>query len=86
MMIINELIEQIKDLFTKRPNTIYEVRVVDERHTNKINIFFEYYKLEHATTSRQIARLEDNQRDLIPTLVNQVKKETGLTVITIQNN
>lgn len=86
MMIINELIEQIKDLFTKRPNTIYEVRIVDERHTNKINVFFEYYKLEHATTSRQIAHLEGNQRDLIPTLVNQIKKETGLTVITIQNN
>lgn len=86
MMIINELIEQIKDLFTKRPNTIYEVRIVDERHTNKINVFFEYYKLEHATISRQIARLEGNQHDLIPTLVNQIKKETGLTVITIQNN
>lgn len=86
MMIINELIEQIKDLFTKRSNTIYEVRIVDERHTNKINVFFEYYKLEHATASRQIARLEGNQRDLIPTLVNQIKKETGLTVITIQNN
>lgn len=85
-MQISEIIDQIKALFTMRPNTIYEVRIVDGQHTNRINIFFEYYKLNHATTSRQIARLEGNRRDQIPMLVKKIKNETGITVITVENS
>lgn len=85
-MSISEIIDQIKALFTMRPNTIYEVRIVDEKHTSKINIFFEYYKLNHATTSRQIARLEGNQHDQIPILVSEIKRETGVTVTVIETN
>ena len=85
-MSIREIIDQIQILFTKRPNTIYEVRIVDEKHTNRINIFFEYYKLNHATTSRQIARLEGNRRDQIPMLVKEIKNETGITVITVESS
>lgn len=85
-MSISEIIDQIKVLFTMRPNTIYEVRIVDEKHTNQINIFFEYYKLNHATTSRQIARLEGERRDQIPMLVKEIKYKTGITVITVENS
>jgi len=81
---IDEIIAQIKQLFTKKPNTIYEVRIVDEVYSGMINIFFEYYKIGYATTSQQIARLEGTYREQIPAIKQQIKHETGLTVVTIK--
>lgn len=77
---IDAVIEDIKKLFKKQPNTIYEIRIVDEVYSGMINIFFEYYKIGYATTSQQIARLEGTYREQIPAIKQQIKHETGLTV------
>lgn len=39
---IDAVIEDIKKLFKKKLNTIYEVRVVVQIYSKKVNIFFEY--------------------------------------------
>lgn len=79
---VEKIIEEIKDLFTKQPNTIYEVRLVNQQYTKKINVFFEYYRIGHATHSQQIARLDDEYRSQIPELAKKIYQETGLTVHT----
>ncbi|BAX72880.1 hypothetical protein [Leuconostoc mesenteroides] len=79
---IDAVIEDIKTLFKKQPNTIYEVRVVDQIYSKKVNIFFEYYKIGKATHSQQIARLDDSYREQIPVIMKQIRNETGLTVTT----
>jgi len=79
---IDAVIEDIKTLFKKQPNTIYEVRVIDQIYSKKVNIFFEYYKIGKATHSQQIARLDDSYREQIPAIMKQIRDETGLTVIT----
>jgi len=77
---IDAVIEDIKKLFKKQPNTIYKVRIVDEVYSGMINIFFEYYKIGYATTSQQIARLEGTYREQISAIKQKIKHETGLTV------
>ncbi|WP_314405938.1 hypothetical protein [Leuconostoc suionicum] len=79
---IDAIIEDIKMMFTKQPNTIYEVRVVDQIYSKKVNIFFEYYKIGKATHSQQIARLDSEYREQIPQIIAKIRKETGLTVNT----
>ena len=79
---IDAIIIDIKELFKKQPNTIYEVRVVDQIYSKKVNIFFEYYKIGKATHSQQIARLDSEWRQQIPAIFKQIKQETGLTVVT----
>lgn len=79
---IDAIIEDIKKMFTKQPNTIYEVRVVDQIYSKKVNIFFEYYKIGKATHSQQIARLDSEYREQIPQIIAKIRKETGLTVNT----
>ena len=79
---IDAIIEDIKMMFTKQPNTIYEVRVVDQIYSKKVNIFFEYYKIGKATHSQKIARLDSEYREQIPQIIAKIRKETGLTVNT----
>ena len=79
---IDDMITTIQTLFTKQPNTIYEVRIVNQRYAKKVNIFFEYYKIGKATHSQQIARLDSEYREQIPEIIAKIRKETGLTVNT----
>ena len=44
MNLIVDIIASIRTLFTKQPNTIYEVRLMYKQNAKKVNIFFEYYK------------------------------------------
>ncbi|RDF88635.1 hypothetical protein DQM09_10005 [Leuconostoc mesenteroides subsp. mesenteroides] len=46
---IEAIITTIQTLFTKQPNTIYEVRIVHQQYANKVNIFFEYGRLQELT-------------------------------------
>ena len=46
---IDAVILDIKKMFAKQPNTIYEVRVVDQIYSKKVNIFFEYGRLQELT-------------------------------------
>lgn len=79
---IEDIITTIQTLFTKQPNTIYEVRIVHQRYANKVNIFFEYYKIGQARRSQQIARLDEAYRLQIPELAKQIHQATRLTVHT----
>ena len=79
---IDAIIVDIKKMFAKQPNTIYEVSVVDQLYSKKVNIFFEYCKIGKATHSQQIARLDSEYRKQIPEIVAKIRKETGLTVNT----
>lgn len=79
---IDAVIVDIKKMFAKQPNTIYEVRVVDQIYSKKVNIFFEYYKIGKATHSQQIACLDSEYREQIPEIIAKIRKETGLTVNT----
>ncbi|WP_394456817.1 hypothetical protein ACF0HZ_04115 [Leuconostoc suionicum] len=79
---IENIIAEINSLFTKQPNTIYEVRLVNQRYAKKVNVFFEYYWIGHATHSQQIARLNDEYRSQIPELATMIHQATGLTVNT----
>ncbi|WP_061514933.1 hypothetical protein [Leuconostoc mesenteroides] len=79
---IDAIIVDIKKMIAKQPNTIYEVRVVDQIYSKKVNIFFEYYKIGKATHSQQIARLDSEYREQIPEIIAKIRKETGLTVNT----
>ncbi|QSB51160.1 hypothetical protein [Leuconostoc falkenbergense] len=79
---IDAIIMDIKKMFTKQPNTIYEVRVVDQIYSKKVNIFFEYYKIGKTTHSQQIARLDSEYREQIPEIITKIRKQTGLTVNT----
>lgn len=81
---IEAIITTIQTLFTKQPNTIYEVRIVHQQYANKVNIFFEYYKIGQAKRSQQIGRLDDEYeyRLQIPALAKQIHEATGLTIRT----
>ncbi|WP_273712572.1 hypothetical protein [Leuconostoc mesenteroides] len=79
---IDAVIGDIKEMFAKQPNTIYEVRVVDQIYSKKVNVFFEWYKIGKATRSQQIARLDSSYTEQIPEIIKKIRKETGLTVRT----
>lgn len=79
---IDDTILMINKLFTKKSNTIYEVRLVNQTYTKQVNVFFEYYRIGHATHSQQIARLDDQYHTRLPELAKQIHQATGLTVNT----
>lgn len=76
----DEIIETINSLFLKKPNTIYEVRIINEVYAHRVNVFFEYYRIGYATKSRQIARFENMPREQVDELVKRIKKDTKLSV------
>ncbi|WP_188351211.1 hypothetical protein [Leuconostoc pseudomesenteroides] len=69
---IDAVIKDIKDMFAKQPNTIYEVRVVDKIYPKKVNIFFEWYKIGKATRSQKIARLDSSYTEQIPEIIKKI--------------
>lgn len=82
---IDLLIKDIKELFDKQPNTIYEVVVVNEIHSKKIYIYFEWSKIGRVTHSQQIANLDASYTEHIPEIIEKIRKETGLTVTSRTN-
>ncbi|MCK8605698.1 hypothetical protein LNP18_06220 [Leuconostoc citreum] len=79
---LKDIIVDINKHFVKQKNTIYQVRVVDQPFTKKVNIFFEYYKIGEPIHSDQIARLDSQYSEKIPTIIKTIRQETGLTVLT----
>lgn len=76
----DDIINKIQGLFEKKPNTIYEIRIVNEKYSGNVNIFFEYYKIGYATTSEQIGRYDISQKDKMSDLAKQITKETKVSV------
>ncbi|MEE8831776.1 MAG: hypothetical protein SOI57_06095 [Leuconostoc gelidum] len=82
MTTIDDIILEIEQLFTKKPNTIYEVKLVDQIYSGQINIYFQYYKIGYATTVQQISRLDGEiYREKLPEIAQKIRHVTGLTVI-----
>lgn len=77
---IDLVIKDIKEIFDKQPNTIYEVIVVDEMHSKNIYIYFEWSKIGRVTHSQQIAKLDGSYTEHISEIIEKICEETGLTV------
>ncbi|MBZ1528087.1 hypothetical protein [Leuconostoc mesenteroides] len=76
----DKLIEEIKKRFTKQKNTLYWVRIVYQRYSKQLNVFFEYAKIGMATHSEQIGRYVEYEKDRMPELAKRIKKETTVNV------
>ncbi|TGD34995.1 hypothetical protein [Leuconostoc mesenteroides] len=76
----DKLIEEIKKRFTKKKNTLYWVRIVYQRYSKQLNVFFEYAKIGTATHSEQIGRYVESEKDRMPELAKHIKKETNVNV------
>ena len=76
----DKLIEEIKKRFTKKKNTLYWVRIVYQRYSKQLNVFFEYAKIGMATHSEQIGRYAESEKDRMPELARRFKLETNVSV------
>lgn len=76
----DKLIEEIKKQFTKQINTLYQVRIVFQRYSKRINVFFEYSKIGTARHSEQIGKYDEQDKNRMLEFADRVKKETNLTV------
>ncbi|MGC8257917.1 hypothetical protein ACP2X5_08505 [Leuconostoc mesenteroides subsp. jonggajibkimchii] len=76
----DKLIEEIKKRFTKKKNTLYWVRIVYQRYSKQLNVFFEYAKIGTATHSEQIGRYVESEKDRMPELAKHIRKETNVNV------
>jgi len=76
----DKLIEEIKKRFTKQKNTLYWVRIVYQKYSKQLNVFFEYAKIGMATRSEQIGRYNESEKDRMPELAKRIKKETNVSV------
>ncbi|KMY81921.1 hypothetical protein WZ78_03795 [Leuconostoc mesenteroides subsp. dextranicum] len=76
----DKLIEEIKKRFTKQKNTLYWVRIVYQRYSKQLNVFFEYAKISMATHSEQIGRYVESEKDRMPELAKRIKTETNVSV------
>lgn len=77
---IDEIIKNIPDLQKKRANTIYEINLVNQIYIKKINVFFEYYKINYSTVSRQVGVLDYKYLDNFTEIARYIRKNYGLTV------
>ncbi|MCK8617025.1 hypothetical protein [Fructobacillus parabroussonetiae] len=71
---INDLVKLIQPLFKKERNTIYEVHLVYQLFSDQLNIFFEWGRIGHATTSRQIKSLPHATFEQVHTLQQELTK------------
>ncbi|KAA8371088.1 hypothetical protein FE410_05205 [Leuconostoc carnosum] len=76
----DKLIEEIKKRFTKKMNTLYWVRIVFQKYSKKVNVFFQYSKIGTATHSEQIARYDEQDKERMAELSKRIKHETKLSV------
>ncbi|MFT8426380.1 MAG: hypothetical protein ABF625_01420 [Leuconostoc mesenteroides] len=76
----DKLIEEVKKRFTKKNNTLYWVRIVYQRYSKQLNVFFEYAKIGTATHSEQIGRYVESEKDRMPELAKRIKRETNVSV------
>ncbi|CAK1223034.1 hypothetical protein [Fructobacillus fructosus] len=61
--IAKELLGKIEPVWTKEPNTIYELRVALPKFQHEINVFFEWHKAGKSTISRAVKSYESSQQD-----------------------
>ncbi|MCJ2158632.1 hypothetical protein [Leuconostoc mesenteroides] len=76
----DKLIEEIKQRFTKKKNTLYWVRIVYQAYSKRVNVFFAHAKIGMATYSEQIGRYVESEKNRMPELAKRIKKETNVNV------
>ncbi|WP_373780413.1 hypothetical protein [Weissella soli] len=76
----DELIEKINQRFTKQPNTLYWVRIVYERFSRVINVFFEHAEINLSTYSEYIGEYAETEKYRIHELGKRIERETNVRV------
>ncbi len=76
----DELIEEINQRFTKKPNTLYWVRIVFERFSRVINVFFEHAEINLSTYSEYIGEYAETEKDRMQELARRIECETNVRV------
>ncbi|WP_338753017.1 hypothetical protein [Leuconostoc mesenteroides] len=76
----DKLIEEIKKRFTKKKNILYWVRIVYQRYSKQLNVFFDYAKIGMATHSEQIVRYVESEKERMPGLAKRIKTETNVNM------
>lgn len=74
------LIKEVKKRFTKKPNTLYWVRIVFERFSRVINVFFEHAEINLSTYSEYIGEYAETEKDRMHELGKHIERETNVRV------
>ncbi|MGR8823237.1 hypothetical protein [Leuconostoc citreum] len=77
---IDKIVEKANRLFTRKANTIYEIRLVYDQYSDEVNIFFESHKIGYPTRSDQIGRLSGEYHGQMNEIKQQLQLATNLTV------
>jgi len=56
------------------------VRIVYQRYSKQLNVFFDYAKIGMATHSEQIVRYVEFEKERMPELAKRIKTETNVNM------
>ncbi|WP_349533730.1 hypothetical protein [Leuconostoc citreum] len=76
-----ELIEKINNLFAKKRNTIYTIRLVYNQYDDEVNIFFEQHVIGLPIKSKPIGRLPGTYQNRFQDIKMLLQQETHVTVL-----
>lgn len=80
MIYDDELIEEINKRFTKQLNKLYWVRIVYQRFSKMINVFFEWGKINSSPTWVQIGEYDGIEKERMHELGKRIERETNVRV------
>lgn len=80
MIYDDELIEEINKRFTKQLNTLYWVRIVYQRFSKMVNVFFEYGEIHSSPTTVQIGEYDGIEKDRMHELGKCIECEINVRV------
>lgn len=75
-----DILRAIDPLFKKKRNVFYEVRLVMQPFSHKLNVFFEWGNIGHATISRQIKSAPDISEEEAFHLKKTLERQLGIAV------
>ncbi|MCK8627075.1 hypothetical protein [Fructobacillus cardui] len=78
--LITEILKEMTPLFKRAKNTVYELRVVDQRYAGQINFFFEWNQVGRSTISRQILTVPRRRVKDLEGLITTLKSKTMVKV------
>ncbi|CAK8053867.1 hypothetical protein [Eupransor demetentiae] len=78
--IVRQIAKAVEPLFTKEKNTLYEVHIIQQSYSGRINVFFEWHRMGRATVSRPITVLPDDYRHKLDVIARQLEDATQIKV------
>ncbi|MBS9335981.1 hypothetical protein [Fructobacillus papyrifericola] len=75
-----DLKKAIEPLFKREKNTLYEVHLVYQVFSDQLNVFFEWGRIGHATTSRQIRSFSHSSLEQVQELQQVLSQLLPVTV------